>query len=384
MTSKHIPALDGLRFLAAFFVLIAHYGEWLGTDVLKSLSGLGMALFFCLSGFVIHYSYQDGIARPGGVRHFAVARFTRLYPLFLLLFAAGFALSALTAHGACGHDRVSYLYAVPFYLTFTQSWGYRLICGQNLLSQYHAGLDVTWSLSTEAFFYLLYALGLPRLLSKISPARQLAAALYANLLTVLFLIACFCYRDRIDAFALAFIGPEAVSDNYGESLLRWLVYFNPFVNFAAFFSGMIAASLYRARRLTLREAPWVTPVTLLLLAVHFVIYEPLARRYGFFGRTGSVLYVPLMAFTIYLIARCHAHPVARMLSATAIVRLGEASYSIYLLHAFVGRPVKNLYDLHPGVPTYLLAMAFVISLSLLSYRYFERPARRWLRRRLER
>jgi hypothetical protein len=65
-----IPGLTGLRFLAAFSVLIAHGAAVLmhGHERLGSVpywvtqvSGFGMTLFFVLSGFVIHYNYAGPV-----------------------------------------------------------------------------------------------------------------------------------------------------------------------------------------------------------------------------------------------------------------------------------------------------------------------------------
>ena len=95
LAKPHIEALDGLRFLAAFFVAAAHYSAFLLTDpkqpnlfaeIILSMAGLGMTLFFVLSGFVIHYNYREIIAQPGGFKTFAIARFSRLYPLYIVLF----------------------------------------------------------------------------------------------------------------------------------------------------------------------------------------------------------------------------------------------------------------------------------------------------------
>src|SRR5580704_2443077 len=91
-----VPALTGLRFLAAFSVLLAHglaataANNTLPQGVvywLMQASGFGMTLFFVLSGFVIHYNYAR-LVTDGGVRGIAAflwARFARLYPLFLLM-----------------------------------------------------------------------------------------------------------------------------------------------------------------------------------------------------------------------------------------------------------------------------------------------------------
>src|ERR1700691_5233202 len=88
-----IPALTGLRFFAAFFILWQHSIRWIAqfqnTDVYSSFGFFGvpgMSLFFVLSGFVIHYNYRDLFLRRGMARalcEFVAARFARLYPLYV-------------------------------------------------------------------------------------------------------------------------------------------------------------------------------------------------------------------------------------------------------------------------------------------------------------
>src|SRR5580658_5309266 len=111
MTRKHLAVLDGLRFFAAFFVVLSHYSHFVLndekvqnnlTDAISTLAGLGMALFFVLSGFVIHYNYKDVCATPGGNKRFFFARFARLYPLYIVLFTAEFITSFHYHRGSCG------------------------------------------------------------------------------------------------------------------------------------------------------------------------------------------------------------------------------------------------------------------------------------------
>src|SRR5262249_55136028 len=162
---RHILALDGLRFVAAFMVAGGHYMTLAGgaplSETIALLTGLGMTLFFVLSGFVIHYNYSATMSRPGGLRAFFVARFARLYPLYIVLFLFDFAFTALTTHNACDlagtpHEQWT---ALPFYLTLTQSWIYAAICRASLAYQYGPVSAVTWSISVEVFFYLVYVVG---------------------------------------------------------------------------------------------------------------------------------------------------------------------------------------------------------------------------------
>ena len=85
-TKQHFVILDGLRGVAALGVVIFHFMEWIFTDINKNFIGhgfLAVDFFFCLSGFVIGYAYDDRI-KELGVGRFFKARLIRLHPLVVL------------------------------------------------------------------------------------------------------------------------------------------------------------------------------------------------------------------------------------------------------------------------------------------------------------
>lgn len=82
---KHFEVLDGLRGIAAFAVVIFHFMEWIFTDPSKNFIGhgfLAVDFFFCLSGFVIGYAYDDRIKKMG-LLGFLTSRMIRLHPLVI-------------------------------------------------------------------------------------------------------------------------------------------------------------------------------------------------------------------------------------------------------------------------------------------------------------
>ncbi|MGN8544628.1 acyltransferase family protein [Bradyrhizobium sp. 13971] len=92
---KQIPALTGIRFVAAAAVALSHGGSLflegtsLALDIsIGTLGLLGMSVFFTLSGFVIQYNYGSSIAGSPrkAIPEFLVARIARIYPLFVVLF----------------------------------------------------------------------------------------------------------------------------------------------------------------------------------------------------------------------------------------------------------------------------------------------------------
>jgi len=82
---QHFEILDGLRGVAALAVVLFHFMEWIYADPSQNFIGhgfLAVDFFFCLSGFVIGYAYDDRIAKMG-LRKFFTARIIRLHPLVI-------------------------------------------------------------------------------------------------------------------------------------------------------------------------------------------------------------------------------------------------------------------------------------------------------------
>ena len=82
-TKQHFEILDGLRGVAALAVVTFHFMEWAYPDASKNFIGhgfLAVDFFFCLSGFVIGYAYDDRMAKMGVLQFFKL-RIIRLHPL---------------------------------------------------------------------------------------------------------------------------------------------------------------------------------------------------------------------------------------------------------------------------------------------------------------
>ena len=83
---KHYVLLDGMRGIAAFSVLLFHFMEWIYTDPKDNFIGhgfLAVDFFFCLSGFVIGYAYDNRMDRMS-IGQFVKLRLIRLHPLVVI------------------------------------------------------------------------------------------------------------------------------------------------------------------------------------------------------------------------------------------------------------------------------------------------------------
>lgn len=84
-SKPHYDLLDGLRGTAAITIVVFHFLEFVYPDYSKNFLGhgfLAVDFFFCLSGFVIGYAYDERITKIGRWQFFK-ARLIRLHPLVL-------------------------------------------------------------------------------------------------------------------------------------------------------------------------------------------------------------------------------------------------------------------------------------------------------------
>jgi peptidoglycan/LPS O-acetylase OafA/YrhL len=85
-TKQHFKALDGMRGVAALSVVVFHFMEMAIYNYSKLFIGhgfLAVDFFFCLSGFVVGYAYDNRVKQMG-LKEFFTSRLIRLHPLVIL------------------------------------------------------------------------------------------------------------------------------------------------------------------------------------------------------------------------------------------------------------------------------------------------------------
>ena len=145
---EHLPALSGLRFFAALNIVFFHFSNpaWFGPFAPMVNNGYTSVSFFLLmSGFILAYNYEER-ARAGRLKtkNFWIARFSRLYPVYALSLVVS--LGMLMAEW---HARSHGQFALGMILTplMLQGWSPSLSTFWN---------TPAWTMSTEAFFYLIF------------------------------------------------------------------------------------------------------------------------------------------------------------------------------------------------------------------------------------
>ena len=365
-----LPALTGLRFLAALWVVSLHLlqieagvrgvrrlaaGGLLGRLEDVALRGsAGVTLFFVLSGFILTYTYWDAErAAPIDRRAFWCARFSRVYPVYALGLVIGLWPWLATIDWSrytplVTAEKVGGVFGATVLLA--QSWVPRMA---------HRWNSVGWSLSNEAFFYFAFAFA-------IAPLGRLRSR------TVL--------AGAGVAYVAAIVAATAATTPFGIAHdLAGFVYFHPLVRSADFVIGMAAGLLFLRANRTAPAPRWaaraVVATAVVSVAVLLVSAElpPVVVE--------NSLLAPVFAVAIYALAYGRG-ALARMLATRPLVALGEASYALYIVHllllrfAFEGAAGRAM---ALTVWFAVACVAGVVAVSLVVFRWYEEPMRRRLR-----
>jgi peptidoglycan/LPS O-acetylase OafA/YrhL len=143
-----IKPLTSIRFFAAMIVVMYHSGSGFMTaqayipGFVKSLLLNGytdVTFFFVLSGFILHHIYRGKLAGPGSIKKFAVARFARIYPVYLVTMLVMFPFAGVNYDWR----DVPQFFLLHWWITAPMA----------LLGIWNGP---SWTISVEAFFYFCF------------------------------------------------------------------------------------------------------------------------------------------------------------------------------------------------------------------------------------
>jgi peptidoglycan/LPS O-acetylase OafA/YrhL len=357
------PMVDILRGFAALSVVvyhvIAHY-NWTnfpisGPLVWFRIGGLGVDLFFVISGFVIALSAFSRLrsARFSEfVTSFARARIARIVPLYYLtciIFIVFIQPEILFVHDIWKQ--------VLSHAIFLHSW----------ILMHQGGINgVNWSVAVEMQFYMLMMFAAPWLMR----ARPLTLALGAIAIAWLWRLGVFCF----------------VSSSGQWGTFPVFVYVSQLPGMLdEFAAGILLARLFLspqgdALRIWARRWPWVLP-TIAALVVSGMLH--VYWQNSTFWNSGPMVVafksLLALAWVTVLLTACTLDAPA-LIRATAPLRyLGTISYGIYLWHLPVLLALKRVSWLDGPQ-----ALPWVICLTLLfasiSWHFFEKPLMEHFRR----
>jgi peptidoglycan/LPS O-acetylase OafA/YrhL len=338
---QSVQALRGIACLTVVLFHVSsrdlHFFHWVSVHPLRALSHFGYGgvdLFFVLSGFIIASTSRENLGKPGKLVPFLIKRAWRIYPPFWAALALGLGVTAVLNFNYFRADDVG-----------------RVLVRTILLVPLPQGFEVlpaAWSLAYEVLFYLAFGLLflLPR---RFGPWTFVAWAL------------------AIGLFGLTSDHPATnVFVRHVTSPLVW-----------EFLLGCAVAWL--PQRLTGRAAAWTAAAAVVWLGIGLILTPDTSpnglgiqefHRAVIFG-VGSAL---------FLLAAVGYEQGGGRVRMNWLVRLGDASYSIYLIHG----PVQEAlfyFDLRYQWPhawfwhlVWLAAMTVIPVLAAFAFHYaVERP-----------
>ncbi|MES2266412.1 MAG: acyltransferase [Bacteroidota bacterium] len=148
---NYIPALTGVRALAAYLVFISHYAYAFDENFPRAVQRfltefhIGVTIFFVLSGFLIAFRYFDSFKLTGDwFKQYLKNRVARIYPMYFLL-----TLGAFISYYFTHDQKITNGFASPVGLFFMHITFLRGFFDQLKFT----GIAQGWSLTVEECFY---------------------------------------------------------------------------------------------------------------------------------------------------------------------------------------------------------------------------------------
>jgi peptidoglycan/LPS O-acetylase OafA/YrhL len=340
-SKKHFAELDGLRGIAAISVVIFHFMEVIITDYSRNFIGhgfLAVDFFFCLSGFVIAYAYDDRIEKMGKTKFFK-ARLIRLHPLVIfgsVLGLLGYLFDPFAAHSqSAGWLNITELFIASILMIPLPTMAERFF---NLFS-FNAP---AWSLFWEYIANILYALFLHRL-----KPRYLALLMIPS-------AAAICLVAYNDGSLLGgWSGPTFWA---GLARLSW-----------SFLAGMF---IYRSGWI-IRNRLGFLPLSLLLFGAFLFPYSKL-----------NMLWEPLIVIVWFpLLIALGAATTQSEKTKRLCAFSGNISYPLYMTHYWLIFIFAHYFELHHPAGLHLFfivsaCVAVMLLLAWLTYTFYDLPLRR--------
>src|SRR2546425_2441543 len=360
---REILPLTGLRFVAALYVFLFHlHIRWplAGQDFVASVlsqGAVGMTIFFMLSGYILAYRY-DLAEVP--LRDYALNRFARIYPVYvvaglLTLPWIGVSLGGVSARDAfLGFAQLCALVVANALLL--QAWFPQMLGYWNI--------GASWSISTEAFFYLLF----PLLLKHIRP---LPIVQLSGLIAIAYVL---CVLPGFVSVAFRQPGPAI-----------WYYYSMPIFRLAEFVLGICAyfvvGHAYRLLGARLNKMAYA------MIAISIVYLGLFGPRLPYYV-THNWLIVPAVFLTLLVLSRPDSIA-SRVMASTPMVWGGKVSYCFYSFQVPIVLWLVSHHDaLVQALPlladnrlVLIVAALILTAMSALGYYFIEEPSRAAIRRR---
>jgi peptidoglycan/LPS O-acetylase OafA/YrhL len=409
---RYIRSLTSARFFAALFIVLMHFSIYFPynayTNFVLLQGGIGVCFFFILSGFVLTYTYyelfKDGVDLKKYI-DFLRTRFARVYPMYLIsLMVVTIILLYFIGHDRQLVEKLYYVSITPGFLTV--SWLANLLLLQTFIP-YPPLQQIwnapSWAVGCEFFFYALF----PFMISYLAH-RSAKGVKIRNMLILLFLLSMVLLVSAVLAiwYQPIFSGDSRLQV-FGYAVVRM-----PLFRIPEFILGCLAGLFFTRsfeNNNNNNNSPFMSflmvrqnrdrflLIGLLMIPAiicgHSLANMVLGPDYAIRSLPGFTLeaffwyFAYMLPFTMVITGlSCGDNFLSPMLDHPMLVFLGEASYSLYIIH-WIPLVALDLMQYEkggwPGDLTILAIIAGIILLSGVCYKYVETPARKAIRSNLK-
>lgn len=348
MKENRIFGYDLVRAVAIILVLVGHSlgflysGEY--SFFISFLSGFfGVELFFILSGVLIGQLLIDVFSKSNDIaslKNFIIRRWLRTLPLYYLMLGV--------------------YYVGDHFFDSVQNEGVSLIryifFMQNFFWVQPSFFGVSWSLSIEEWFYVLF----PLMLILIKKGQRKLSLKSLFIIAVSFFLIYF--------LALRFLSWEEGRFHFYEGVRKIA-----FLRLDSIAFGILAAvAIHFYHDIILRKRNFLALIGLILLITNqYVIFMDDYSNLKYF----NTVYYSILGFGIALMFpffKTLKRP--SLFTAQMITYISKISYSLYLVHWIFFRFFDSVYfSLLPNVFKFILFFVFSIAASGFLYAFFEKP-----------
>jgi peptidoglycan/LPS O-acetylase OafA/YrhL len=335
LAQPHMPILDGIRAIAVFLVIFYHaIFKWVP-------GGLGVLMFFVISGFLITWLLLKEHRRSGDIRlgRFYARRSLRIFPAFYAYSALVLALLlSFHKHIEWPQTIAALLYVNNYYQAIHGDPG--------------TGFSHTWSLGIEEQFYLLWP-GLVVLLG----AKKRPLMITATCI----IVAVWVHRAILQIVFHVHQGYfyEALDTRLDHLMIGCL----------------LAVALFTAVEhplwSVLCDGMWKVGVTVALLVLSSVLEYQYSAPYR--DSAGFIVNPLLTAVLIPQLIANRGQLLTGWLDWKPVRYLGRISYSLYLYQQLVLDPIERALQHYPQVVQAGVSLTVLLAMASGSYYLIEKP-----------
>lgn len=325
---NRVQSLDYLRGLMAFGVMIYHYLLWTGDatdsgDFLGRIGVYAVSVFYILSGLTLYIVYKSNL-NASNVHHYVIKRFFRIFPLLWLciilsiyILDRGYTISTLLLN-------LSGLFSVFAH------------------DKYIA--IASWSIGNELVFYAVFPLIM------LASRKLRAAPVYFFIVSLM-----------VGIYFAFFLMDEAL-----PLWAQWKMYLNPLNQIMLFAGGVLIGYIFSGKQINN-----IYGIGLLIISVLAFVFYPVD------GDQGKLIAgINRMAFTFISFGLTISFLIIRLKPVMGfsfiLSKLGEISYSVYLLHPIVYNILQKYGHVNNKSNLMISGICGTLFVSVIVYYFYEK------------